>query len=479
MKNLKQFRQLKNEQVDVDSGSIDENMKKRQDAMRVAHGAMSRDEFRRKWGKKKPAKYNPIHGPGGVYKNVTRSESVENVDEGLEDACWKGYEAIGMKMKNGKKVPNCVPKEGHAEDAQTAHQAAHAALKKGDVNAYHQEMDKKFAAHQAAEKEASNKPVMTFEAADDEKNLKITKHSKLAVEAEKRGDKGAQQYHLNIVSKLKNESVVAEDRDRNHNQGPVLWDKNPSTHLVDVQIIKKGKTSVKRVKVQASNPANATSKASNRLTLHGHDVRGAQHHSVIGPGPDVRDEAVAEATDKNSKKHLITVTVTDPNHSMVSKRKEKIMKRVKVSADDPKGAVAKAEAHYKKHGFKVHDALHHSVIGESLDTDEFVDQYDTENENGNSCEANQNPQKGIAEAEEQTPAEDKETIDRVKTLIRLGLLDMSQLNAAVRVMKKLELDQPITSTQEREVLGELLEKLIGIVTGDDTIFRKVRLAVSK
>jgi len=25
-------------------------------------------------------------------------------------ACWKGYEAIGMKKKNGKKVPNCVPK---------------------------------------------------------------------------------------------------------------------------------------------------------------------------------------------------------------------------------------------------------------------------------------------------------------------------------------------------------------------------------
>lgn len=25
--------------------------------------------------------------------------------------CWKGYEAIGMKSKNGKKVPNCVPKK--------------------------------------------------------------------------------------------------------------------------------------------------------------------------------------------------------------------------------------------------------------------------------------------------------------------------------------------------------------------------------
>jgi len=29
----------------------------------------------------------------------------------LKGACWKGYEAIGMKNKNGKKVPNCVPKK--------------------------------------------------------------------------------------------------------------------------------------------------------------------------------------------------------------------------------------------------------------------------------------------------------------------------------------------------------------------------------
>lgn len=27
-----------------------------------------------------------------------------------KDPCWKGYEMIGMKDKNGKKVPNCVPK---------------------------------------------------------------------------------------------------------------------------------------------------------------------------------------------------------------------------------------------------------------------------------------------------------------------------------------------------------------------------------
>lgn len=28
-----------------------------------------------------------------------------------KDPCWDGYEMVGTKMKNGKKVPNCVPKK--------------------------------------------------------------------------------------------------------------------------------------------------------------------------------------------------------------------------------------------------------------------------------------------------------------------------------------------------------------------------------
>jgi hypothetical protein len=28
------------------------------------------------------------------------------------DPCWDGYTQVGMKMKNGKKVPNCVPDRG-------------------------------------------------------------------------------------------------------------------------------------------------------------------------------------------------------------------------------------------------------------------------------------------------------------------------------------------------------------------------------
>lgn len=48
-----------------------------------------------------------------------RKEEVEKATGDLKDACWKGYTAVGTKMKNGKKVPNCVPvKEAELSDAE-------------------------------------------------------------------------------------------------------------------------------------------------------------------------------------------------------------------------------------------------------------------------------------------------------------------------------------------------------------------------
>ena len=34
----------------------------------------------------------------------------------LKKACWDGYEAIGMKNKDGRQVPNCVPIKESKED---------------------------------------------------------------------------------------------------------------------------------------------------------------------------------------------------------------------------------------------------------------------------------------------------------------------------------------------------------------------------
>jgi len=48
---------------------------------------------------------------------------IKQVIEGLRDPkdnpCWKGYKPVGTKKKNGKTVPNCVPKEGVEENAGT------------------------------------------------------------------------------------------------------------------------------------------------------------------------------------------------------------------------------------------------------------------------------------------------------------------------------------------------------------------------
>jgi hypothetical protein len=32
----------------------------------------------------------------------------EKAKDDLKSACWKGYEAVGTKMKGGRSVPNCV-----------------------------------------------------------------------------------------------------------------------------------------------------------------------------------------------------------------------------------------------------------------------------------------------------------------------------------------------------------------------------------
>jgi hypothetical protein len=50
----------------------------------------------------------------------------EDAREELKKACWKGYEAIGVKKKNGRTVPNCVKVESkHSEgDVATAEMTA-------------------------------------------------------------------------------------------------------------------------------------------------------------------------------------------------------------------------------------------------------------------------------------------------------------------------------------------------------------------
>jgi hypothetical protein len=51
-------------------------------------------------------------------KRSLSQEETQNQQGSLKDACWKGYTAIGMKNKNGKKVPNCVPVKEDLDEQQ-------------------------------------------------------------------------------------------------------------------------------------------------------------------------------------------------------------------------------------------------------------------------------------------------------------------------------------------------------------------------
>jgi hypothetical protein len=69
-----------------------------------------------------PTNPDPIGNPeeDNVNWPVAKSEHVEDYEsdneeedkwDNIQKACWTGYKQVGMKDKNGKQVPNCVPIE--------------------------------------------------------------------------------------------------------------------------------------------------------------------------------------------------------------------------------------------------------------------------------------------------------------------------------------------------------------------------------
>ena len=83
----------------------------------------------------------------GVNRSVKESnfdqytEKVEAPTGELKDTCWKGYTAIGLKNKNGKKVPNCVPESVQIQESRKA-QIVREAIKKAKEKVKNKDDDK-------------------------------------------------------------------------------------------------------------------------------------------------------------------------------------------------------------------------------------------------------------------------------------------------------------------------------------------------
>ena len=84
-------------------------LKKSQDMLKVAHGAMSRDEFKKKWAHLKKPK-NKLAGPGGLYKNLVK-EGEENPTDKLTidvPAMIRALEKSREDFKSDEDIHNFV-----------------------------------------------------------------------------------------------------------------------------------------------------------------------------------------------------------------------------------------------------------------------------------------------------------------------------------------------------------------------------------
>jgi hypothetical protein len=418
--------------VDHDAGSVqlgkehlraikedaEEDMAKHHDAAQAAKAAGDNDAFHKHMDAKfEVAKERDAEN---AKKPVTRME------EDLENACWKGYEAIGMKMKNGRKVPNCVPKEGVKEGTEESlDESAHGVkaakfsqkaklnpsisthVRASDAHAKAASAyEKKIAAHIKSGGEASElKPLETMakshnrsstlhkfmahrlvkqglkeavemaaEAADEKVNLKITRHSQLALNAEKRGDKAAQKFHLDMVSKLKaGEGSVNEEAEHDDDQEEIIMAKGQLLKIADMA-------------------------------------------KDLADSMDDEDELEA----------WIQAKITSARDQM----------------DDVHSYVEYTQDLYD-------------------DQPEAEKEYATEQVNEDVASNN-----------------DAKELARMQMLVRLGLLDRLKLNTVTRAIKKLDNKIPVTTTAEKDVLFELLQNLIGAISSDESIFRKVKYNVA-
>ena len=91
----------------------------KKDGEDVIHKATEETELQEKTKVKKqkdqtnniPQNIEPAAAGGAnTQVGLSMGEEVKEPTGDLKDACWTGYVAVGTKMKNGKRVPNCVPK---------------------------------------------------------------------------------------------------------------------------------------------------------------------------------------------------------------------------------------------------------------------------------------------------------------------------------------------------------------------------------
>jgi hypothetical protein len=207
--------------------------------------------------------------------------------------------------------------------------------------------------------------------------------------------------------------------------------------------------------------------------------------------------------------HRIGVTVSDSDHPAVTKRKELIQKFVRVTAHDKDRAIEIGKKHFAKKGWKVHDANHSGMVHEEAINEYSMDDVrkdaadhlkkSIDKQSDDRIAALKNPPKkkgffarvgekqinmvkgayhGLTKEEVELEEAKDKTDKRFDLLARLGLVEKDELANLRLAMKTLSEDKQL-SIKQRDLLLNVYESLISLVTGDDTMFSRMKIKVQE
>ena len=326
----------------------------------------------------------------------------------LKKACWKGYTAVGMKMKNGRKVPNCVPANEEREiplSHRTKHNVSHyRVLNNGRDVSKHDSYEEAIAhagEHRRRLKSKgydADKISVHAYVKEEKENYGLPAHSmKHVMQKIKDGHwevssgevKSGQ--HLSIIDHtkgkkkrmihVKEESNEPKDREWGTTKLTKRYKKDTPGQC-DCNTMKEESDQItedaKRDRVSADlHKQGIGSHWRNPQTLVVHDKhkKKVQQHmdKITGGWVHVVGHS-EEPFDPMNEEFVVGVTLS---HRDV-KSGDKIFKKIRVKkALNPKDAISKAEKHYRKAGYKVHKDLSfiHSVNEEAGQMDERNDMW--------------------------------------------------------------------------------------------------------
>jgi hypothetical protein len=244
-------------------------------------------------------------------------KKVPKATGGLKDACWKGYTAVGMKMKNGKSVPNCVPVKEDLDEGMKPYVST-TSPKLGEKGS-HDVVDK------------SGKVV---------KSYPHSKEGMMAAQAHLKKMNESEQISEGVYEKAEENKRSADAAKKQGN----MFDHH--LHMAD----------------HHDNMSEWHSSRGRHGEADKHAAKAEQHQELAMKHKTRKEEVELEEqapTAPSIVRHRISVTVSEPDHPMVSKRKEQIQKTVVVPhSGDKNGAKKAGENYYKKRGYRVHSSEH-------------------------------------------------------------------------------------------------------------------------